>query len=81
MKVTIYSLEGGKNSVEGSFSLTGQGVVANPADSELLREMMSEPIYDVRAGKMVSARSDPEAWLAGLSRHYRSPYLRASEPQ
>lgn len=81
MKVTIYSLEGGKNTVEGSFSLTGQNITANPPDSELLREMLSEPIYDGKSRKMVSARSDPQAWLAGLSRHYRSPYLRAGEPQ
>lgn len=76
MVVSIYTDEVEACTIElhqGEFLLTG--------DVELAERLLSQPVFVLRDGELadVSAEDDPEAWLRGLHRHYKSPYLRATE--
>ncbi len=68
--------EHGNDVLEGKFLLRDGAIVAEPADSPLLADILSQPVRDPGSGDLVGPRT-PERWLQGLPYRYDSVYLRA----
>ena len=78
--VQIFSLdERGKNVEAGALFYDGRVITATPR-STLMQSVLDEPVRDRATGGTVTAQSDPIAWLTNLRFHYKSAYLRATEP-
>ena len=77
MTVKVYTLDNEGNDVErGTITLKDGALVANPADSDLLSRILDNPIHLFNGAVTVG---QPEKFLRGLHRQYKSAYLRVSE--
>ncbi len=73
-KISFWSLDNKANSVkEGTISLENGQLVA---DTPLAKAMLARPISPPPGNALVTA-DDPQAFLAGLPKFYRSAYFSA----
>jgi hypothetical protein len=79
LRVKIYTNE----DFVGTITLEGGRFSVDPPDSNLLNGILEDPVYLQRNGEMVDvfAQQDPEAFMKGLWKHYKSQGLRASGPE
>jgi hypothetical protein len=65
--------------VAGHFALEGGEITAHPKKGyeDLLERLLDSPIAVEQGTKAVTAKDQPEQWLAGLPTAYSGSYLRA----
>ena len=77
MTVKVYTLDNEGNDVErGTITLKDGALVAIPSDDPFLARIIDHPIMLID-GTVTAGQ--PEKFLRGLHRQYKSAYLRASE--
>ena len=83
MTVTIYELDQDAHDVRvGTIRYMDGHFHLDPADSALLRNIAQGSVIVREEGtpqRTVYAKDEPEVFMRGLHRHYKSAYLRASE--
>ena len=80
MKVEVYSIKNDKNYNEGTINWDGNYFFVDPMDSPLLKNILASKVPDIKTEQLVTAKSNPEAFLQNLHLKYRSAYLRVSKP-
>jgi hypothetical protein len=81
--VEVHELRGrpAQDVIVGTISWDGrQLTVSNPNDVGL-QSVLAAVVTNPRNHQSVTAQSDPEGWLRGLSRHYRSHALWVTPPK
>ena len=74
---TFYkTTESGQQKVIGKIILTGARLSIQPADNEVLQNILEEE-NRLENNTLVSAVSSPRAWFAALPRKFNGVYLRA----
>ena len=73
--------DAGRDKMIGSIAWDGRQLVLDPPDSELLREVLAEPVRDHRTKTVLRATENPDGWLDALRFSFRSSHLRATAPE
>lgn len=78
--VSIYTIEGGRNTLAGVISLGQSGLTAEPrpGNEALINSILKESIQDPKTHQEVNPSINPERWIRCLCFNFRSAYLNAS---
>ena len=79
MKLTVKILKidtRGQHVPEGELRFDGKAITADPADSDMLKTIMSQPVR-WPGQEPIDREKEPEKWMRNLYHMYRSPYLTA----
>lgn len=79
MHVEIYVLRRGKDKLAGRISLEEGRLVPEGPETDMLENLLDEPVQDMKSKEAVYSDKDPEGFLRNLQYTYRSPYLRAGD--
>lgn len=82
LTVKIFRADGGEDEEVGTIQWDEDGDFSiSPVDSSLLARIMESPIFLKGGADDLHATDDPYTFMTNLYKHYKSPYLRATEAE